>query len=155
VATRWGWVGLNYYSVVFPYAWHYTLFVAHVPCKFIFNDSYSAIFLQSFGGSHYDMFHELFVIVFPYLVLLGSFGYNVWTYVKCNPFGNISNISCSDFHYKMLFGSCNGRCEVIYYINAKFKKKSNIFVVILTIIFFKLSLWHKSTKLCVEIATES
>jgi hypothetical protein len=104
---------ISYYCVVFPYAWHYILFVDHVPYKSIYNDSYSAIFLQSFGGSHYDISHELFVIVFPYLVLLGSSRFNVQTYVRCNPFGNITNISCNHLHYKMLFKSCNDEQHTI------------------------------------------
>jgi hypothetical protein len=95
-----------------------------VPYKSIFNDSYSAIFLRSFGGSLYDIFHEFFIIVFLYLVFLGSFGSNVQTYVRCNSFGSISSISssvrCNDFHYKLLFESCNDKCEATYYINAIF-----------------------------------
>jgi hypothetical protein len=94
-----------------------------VPYKSIFNDSYSAIFLRSFGGSHLDINHELFVMVFPYLVSLGLSKSNVQTYVRCKFFGNINNISCNDFDYKMLFEGCNDRCEATYYIKAKLKKK--------------------------------
>jgi hypothetical protein len=131
-------VGLIIIVLSFPYAWHYTLFIDHVPYKSIFNDSYNAIFLQSLGGSCYDISHEFFAIVFPYLVLLGLSRSNVQTYVRCNPFGSISIISCSDFDYKMLFESCNDRHEATYYIKGKIEKKScNIFVVILTVIFLK------------------
>jgi hypothetical protein len=121
---------INYYCVVFPYAWHYTLLIDHVPYKSIFNDSYNAIFLQSLGGSCYDISHDFFAIVFPYLMLLGLSRSNVQTYVRCNPFGSINIISCSDFDYKMLFESCNDRCKATYYIKGKIEKKDVIYLLL-------------------------
>jgi hypothetical protein len=79
-----------------------TLLVDDVPYKSIFNDSYCVIFLELFEDSCSDGDY-LFSIVLPYLVSLHSFGFNVQTYVRHNPFWIIRSISCNDPYYNMLF----------------------------------------------------
>jgi len=60
--------------------------------KSMFNDLYSAIFLESFDGLHGDD-HYLLGFIFPYLENLHSFGYNVPAFVKDNPFSRIRGIN--------------------------------------------------------------
>jgi hypothetical protein len=62
-----------------------TLLIDDMPYKYIFNDSYYVIFLELFEGSRSDGDY-LFSIVLRYLVSLHSFGFNIQTYVRHNPF---------------------------------------------------------------------
>jgi hypothetical protein len=98
------------------------LLIDDMPYKSIFNDSCSAIFLESFESSHRDGDYLLFIVL-PYLVSLHSFGFNVQTYIRHNPFGTIRSISCSDLHYNILFENCNHSCEPTYYIKENLTKK--------------------------------
>jgi hypothetical protein len=67
-------------------------FVDDTPYKFIFNDSCSVIFLESFESTDSNGDYLLSTVL-PYLVLLHSSKFNVQTYMKPNPFGTIRSIS--------------------------------------------------------------
>jgi hypothetical protein len=98
------------------------LFVDDMPYKSTSNDLCSVVFWKLFEGSCSDG-DDLFSIVFPYLVSLHSFGFNVHTYIRHNPFGIIRSINRNDFYYNMLFEDYSDSCEPTYYTKEKLKKK--------------------------------
>jgi hypothetical protein len=110
-----------------------TLLIDDMPYKSLFNDSCSAIFLESFEGSH-NHGNYLLSIVLLYLVSLHSSKFSVQTYIRHNPFGNIRRINHNDFYYNMLFEDYTNSCEPTYYTKVKLKKKCNRFIVVLIII---------------------
>jgi hypothetical protein len=94
--------------------------------KNMFNDSYNAIFLESFDNLHGDD-HYLLALFFPYLENLHSFGYNVPTFVEDNPFGRIRCIKQNDpRHFKMLFVKCSCDCQPSFCNSPKLKLKQKI-----------------------------
>ncbi len=64
------------------------LLINNMPYKSMFNDSYNAIFLESFDNTCGED-QYLLGFVFPYLENFHLFGYGVPTFVKHNPFGRI------------------------------------------------------------------
>jgi len=95
---------LNVIFSTFPYT-HAgnTLLIDDVPYKIMFNSSYSAIFLESFGGVCGENWYFL-GFVLPYFENLHSSGYNVPTFVEHNPFGKIKCINPDNLGlFKMLF----------------------------------------------------
>jgi len=72
-----------------------------MPYKNMFNDLYSAFFLEYFDGHGGDN-HYLLRFVIPYLENLHSSIYGISTFVKDNPFGKIICINWDDQgHFKM------------------------------------------------------
>jgi hypothetical protein len=64
------------------------VFIDDIPYKSMFNDSYNAIFLESFDG-HCGEDQYLLRFVFFYLEIFHLSKYNVPTFVEHNPFGRI------------------------------------------------------------------
>jgi len=117
---------LNVFFLKFPNTHtRNTLLVDDTPYRSIFNDCV-VLFLKSFEGAHSDGDYLLSTIL-PYLVSLHSFGFNVQTYMKHNPFGIIISISQNDPYYNMLFEYYNDSCDPIYCTNAKL----NIYILLL------------------------
>jgi hypothetical protein len=108
------------------------LFVDDTPYKFLFNDSCSVIFLESFEstGSNRDY---LLSTVLPYLVLLHLSKFNVQTYMKPNPFGTIRSISWSAPYYNMLFEYCSSICDIMYCTKGKLNFFCDTFIIIFNI----------------------
>jgi hypothetical protein len=91
---------LNVFFSTFPYT-HVgnALLINDAPYKSMFNNLYSATFLESFDGLHGED-QCLLGFVFPYLENLDSSGYDVPTFVEHNPFGRIR---CIDRNHPRLF----------------------------------------------------
>jgi hypothetical protein len=105
-----------------------TLLIDDTLYKSLFNESFSAIFLESFDGVYGDD-HYLLGIVLPYLESLHLFWYGVSTFVHHNPFGRIRCINRTDpGQFKMLFVKCGNGCIPSFCNNAKLKMKQIFFI---------------------------
>jgi hypothetical protein len=83
------------------------LLLDDMPFKSMFNDSYSAIFLELFDNLRGED-QYLLRSIFPYLENLHSSGYDVPTFVEHDPFGRIRCIDQNNLKlFKMLFVKCN------------------------------------------------
>ncbi len=118
--SPWSYWETNFSKFLDTHAGH-ILLVDDTPYKYIFNDSCSLIFLESFEGVSSNGDYLLSTIL-AYLVSLHSSRFNVQTYLKHNLFGTIKSISWSDSYYNMLFEYCSDSCDPTYCIKAKLKK---------------------------------
>ncbi len=110
-----------------------TLLVDDMPHKSMFNPPFSAIFFDTFYGSHVDG-NYLLKNVFPYLESLHSSRMRVYKFVELNPFGSIANVLLDDVRYAKL-NACCFKCDEFFCnkVKSRFvnKKRMKYFICLL------------------------
>jgi hypothetical protein len=133
---------LNVFFSTFPYT-HAgnTLLINDAPYKSMFNNLYSATFLESFDGLHGED-QCLLGFVLPYLENLDSSRYDVPTFFEHNPFGRIKCIDRNHPRlFKMLFVKCSHTYQPTFCnsVKLKLKQKSTLLIAHLQILFVWIS----------------
>jgi hypothetical protein len=97
-----------------------TFLIDHTPHKCLFDRPFSAIFFETFYGSHNDV-NYLLQTILPYLESLHFSKMRVYKFVKLNHFGGITNVLLDDPWYAKLITPCSAKCDDTFYNKVKLR----------------------------------